>query len=550
MEQEEKEKEKIKDSKLHYIYLLQTREFVNAKQSVYKIGKTNQEHNKRFNNYPKGSVLLLQVICNNCHTIEKDLIETFKKKFKLRDDIGAEYFEGNHLEMMEIIFPMCRNNLQNSQILIQKQQISQSVKQCSEPSQTTEQNNQNLSPLSFSLLNTNQKLNTEPQISQERLCELYESAKIKRICQAEQEKLNQNKEQEKQQEKQLNFYERCNQAAGISFLPHGPELKNVTPKLSVETYEIWSKFSNIDIVVINELGDGYFRYIKESTAWIVMGTGFEFSLKDIIEVNSITEPPYSSINVEKIYGNILKVCFRKKVQIYKMAYHEFLIDFEDSNCEQIACVFDSINKTHKRIEEFGKKIILENGSYFIKNNPRCDIEFGFIGAMIHLVTNDETRLLYKKLMYNMLVIPSEKIIFYDYGTHLLTDLVCDLCQALGVNDQKLVSKIYFSNKKEYEKEMKNGKIRYAIISQYEENFNERLEYLRKSNIPNIIVKNYRDKRDFYNQDNYVRTINLSKINIPFLGEIRASNFYELFRHESMQSIFFEWCCRAPNADEL
>jgi hypothetical protein len=170
--------------------------------------------------------------------------------------------------------------------------------------------------------------------------------------------------------------------------------------------------------------------------------------------------------------------------------------------------------------------------------------------MIHLVTNEETRILYKKLMYNMLVIPSEKIIFYDYGTHLLSDLACDLCRILNIGGQKLVSEIYFNNKKEYENEMKNGKIRYATISQHEKNFPERLDSLQKSNIPNIIVKNYRDKRNFYNQDNYTRTINVAKTNYTILGEIRATNFYELFRHEAMQSLFFEWCCQAPNTDEL
>ena len=37
-----------------YIYLLHEREFVNSKQSIYKIGKSKQENLKRLYQYPKG----------------------------------------------------------------------------------------------------------------------------------------------------------------------------------------------------------------------------------------------------------------------------------------------------------------------------------------------------------------------------------------------------------------------------------------------------------------------------------------------------------------
>jgi hypothetical protein len=45
----------------HYVYLLQTREFINSNQSIYKVGRTKKEHLKRFEQYPKGSLLLLQI---------------------------------------------------------------------------------------------------------------------------------------------------------------------------------------------------------------------------------------------------------------------------------------------------------------------------------------------------------------------------------------------------------------------------------------------------------------------------------------------------------
>ena len=67
--------------KPNYIYLLQEREFINSKQNIYKIGKTTQPNLKRMNQYSKGSRLLLQSICSDCHIIEKELIKLYKDNF-------------------------------------------------------------------------------------------------------------------------------------------------------------------------------------------------------------------------------------------------------------------------------------------------------------------------------------------------------------------------------------------------------------------------------------------------------------------------------------
>jgi hypothetical protein len=87
-----------------YIYLLQEREFIKTKEHVYKVGMTKKENHKRFNQYPKGSVLLFQMICNNCTNIEKIVLKKFKETFKQRRDIGNEYFEGDCNIMIDIIY--------------------------------------------------------------------------------------------------------------------------------------------------------------------------------------------------------------------------------------------------------------------------------------------------------------------------------------------------------------------------------------------------------------------------------------------------------------
>jgi len=85
---------------MHYIYVIQTREFITQKLPVYKIGKTEQEltssgRNKRMNGYPKDSIQLALFAVSNCHEAEKLLI----KNLNLSDDIkvigiGNEWFEG------------------------------------------------------------------------------------------------------------------------------------------------------------------------------------------------------------------------------------------------------------------------------------------------------------------------------------------------------------------------------------------------------------------------------------------------------------------------
>jgi hypothetical protein len=93
-----------------YIYLLQEREFIKTKEHVYKVGMTKKDNYERFNQYPKGSVLLFQMICNNCKNMEKLVLKKFKETFKQRKDIGNEYFEGEYKVMIDIIYLTIKNN--------------------------------------------------------------------------------------------------------------------------------------------------------------------------------------------------------------------------------------------------------------------------------------------------------------------------------------------------------------------------------------------------------------------------------------------------------
>jgi hypothetical protein len=94
----------------NYIYLLQEREFKTTGQNIYKLGKTKQENLRRFKQYPKGSKLLLQQVCDNCDMLEIELIRDFKKKYIHRRDIGNEYFEGDYNDMIKYIHNKLTHN--------------------------------------------------------------------------------------------------------------------------------------------------------------------------------------------------------------------------------------------------------------------------------------------------------------------------------------------------------------------------------------------------------------------------------------------------------
>lgn len=76
-----------------YIYAIITREFINSKQSIIKIGKTKNII-QRCKDYPKGSLILFSKLVIDDHITENIVQHELAKKFNVRNDIGNEYFEG------------------------------------------------------------------------------------------------------------------------------------------------------------------------------------------------------------------------------------------------------------------------------------------------------------------------------------------------------------------------------------------------------------------------------------------------------------------------
>lgn len=123
-----------KEYEVNYIYLLKEREFVNSLRDIYKIGKTKQSNSKRFLQYPKDSILILQVICVDCTKTEYEIIKLFANKYKQMKSIGTEYFEGNYIDMISDILSIV--NLDNKNIFENKKDESNIVNEISEINNT------------------------------------------------------------------------------------------------------------------------------------------------------------------------------------------------------------------------------------------------------------------------------------------------------------------------------------------------------------------------------------------------------------------------------
>jgi hypothetical protein len=100
-----------------YIYLLQLRECIKNNEPVYKVGMSKQYNLERFNQYPKGSVLCVQIMCSNCRVAETTLLRLFRAKYKKRSDYGSEYFEGNPTHMITDMITVV-NELQQKMLAI------------------------------------------------------------------------------------------------------------------------------------------------------------------------------------------------------------------------------------------------------------------------------------------------------------------------------------------------------------------------------------------------------------------------------------------------
>ena len=158
----------------NYIYLIHPRELIITGKHIYKIGKTKQENFKRINQYPFGSVLLLQTACIDCANMEKEIINKFKTSFIHKNKLGNEYFEGNVVEMINIINSIIKSEINNpinnnslSNYMIDYNDRYNIIINTNNNIKNNKNNNKNNKNINEFIDNNNQEINNEESDNEE-----------------------------------------------------------------------------------------------------------------------------------------------------------------------------------------------------------------------------------------------------------------------------------------------------------------------------------------------------------------------------------------------
>lgn len=481
----------------NYIYLLQEREFIKTKENVYKIGMTKKENHKRFNQYPKGSILLFQIICNNCKNIETQIIKLFKEKYKQRRDIGSEYFEGSYKNMIELIFQHVQN-----------------------------EDNEN----------TDEEYIIEEDTDEEDIDE--EEFPIYEISTYE-EWIKYN---------DINKIIITNKKYKEGFI----KLKNYLWKRLYDTTNL--EFKNEEDLLGFIQNRQYNTLLKNKITNEFISYENYYKLDDNEQNNyekNITRVEY---NVEKILIDVIKKCYVKKYDLYNLNYCEYVFPINDYSS---FVIFNSINFTFTPIDEIiNNKILTSNYAgykcFYTKNIINVDIVDDILNSLI----NNNIKTQYKKLVYNIIVKQEEKpIIFYDYNDGLLTTWITDLLYHISGHNFYITACKYYDNKLDFTKLLKTHKYKCVkIYARKDITIEKQINDFHNLGFKNIIVYQQDKKNNMYNIVNFKKYLQDNKeILLKYIKEeynYEPDNWNYLIQYgdnifyseKMLLTNFLKWCC--------
>jgi hypothetical protein len=87
-----------------YLYLFQTKEFVDSRQPIYKFGKTTKLNHGELEEHPVGTRVIFQISCDDCHVLERKINSLFTVNYEPKKPNERGYFKGSHNSMFEDMF--------------------------------------------------------------------------------------------------------------------------------------------------------------------------------------------------------------------------------------------------------------------------------------------------------------------------------------------------------------------------------------------------------------------------------------------------------------
>lgn len=453
----------------NYIYLLQEREFMKTNENVYKIGMTKKANHERFNQYPKGSILLFQMICNDCKNMEKIIIIKFKQHFKLRKDIGNEYFEGDYKNMVDIIYSTIKNENEECVNFHEKNDnmIVEEAEEEEEP--------------------IYQITTYEEWIKHNKICEIIITNK---------------KNGEGYLRCKGNLWRELCDKNRFDFDENSMEyLSLFIEKIQPSTWKMVSPTDDlIDLVSFIHFNDMNYEYKNTTTNKIINNEEYKkLSDTDKQQYDSLPKnDKYKFIHAEydndKIMQDIIEKCHVKKCDFYNLNYHEYVLSITNNSLIE-HFIFNSVNFTLKSVDDALNNKILTgkdcgSGLMCFTNVDNIDmVNIDVVDDILDSLIGNEIKVQYKKLAHNLIVKQEEKqIIFYDYNGCLLTTWIRDLLYFISNSKFYVISEDYYENKSEFKKLLKTQKYRVVIITEYKNiSIKTQINDFCKLGFKNIIV---------------------------------------------------------------
>lgn len=496
----------------HYIYLIQTREFIKTNEPVYKIGKTTQAGMNRMKQYPKGSRIILFMKCKNCHDLERIIKEKFIKKYRIRRDIGSEYFEGDEEQMYwTIIHLLIKENIKTDENSDEESAMSDSNTSDTDRSSDDKEDSDNMK---------------EEEIVVSSYEDYMKYSKIREII-------------------------------IISKKTHEGYLRF--------DHTTWRHLHNIKHAERNgqETLDGFIRTYSNHTSTL---------FRDIVtnKIGTFTDMKDSRhlclVNINYRYDSIIKdiieKCYQEHPNEFVPQYHQFFVGTSLTGKGYCTQLFDAKDVEFYPIEHYinGKYTTRSEGNRYFRTEGYCDVDV-VDAIMRQLIPYSQHRNSFHTLCHAVLVDGfSSPYVFYDtcYTNehHQLSSWLSSVTYTLGIGSIPILDLLNVSSKKsalsEFIKENTDTRARCvtlvniseAEIDPYIETIRNNLGIMcfivcKKTNDPKESIYDFNGYKK-YAKENY----ELIKYHIP--PSTRHHNFVEyvddiFYSTEMLFTNFLKWC---------
>jgi hypothetical protein len=521
------------------IYLVQPAELVGTLH--YKVGCSNDLDLKRIiNGYKKGTRKIIIMEHKTPFEIEKKIISKFKEKFNLI--AGNEYFEGDEKDMKKTFFNIIttEEEEENAEKDEDKKDEEDEDEENEEEEEDEEEDEEDEEKNNIYTITTYEewiKYNNIDKIiiTNRKKCEGYIRFKGE-------------------------LWRKLYNKNAFDYYDNYMENLHEFIKKNYSNLVVKMTFPENILISINEKLEKIYKFKNNITNEIISYTKYnENSDVNRYKYKCIENKLYKFCNNieyddEQILQDIVKKCYNKSYEFYDLKYNEYIIRLVNNEKKNV--IYNALDTTFTPIDTLiHSKILLSKyyGNRILYGSNTTNITI--VNNILTSLIDENTKLQYKKLLYNLIVKHEENIIFYDYNETLLTTWITDLLYSIS-NNKILNSHDYYNNKKQFIKNINKNYPRCVIISNYN-SFNsieQQIEDFKKLGFKNIIVSQKDKLKKMYNILNFRKYLESNKE--IFITCIKNENNYAIEDWEMElqydDSIFYnqhlfvinllKWCC--------